>query len=1099
MKRTGDFNDPNPKRQKTFNKSDFILDEAEEDGVDVLGGYSDDDLDQDQYDPEGIGEVEPEQETDVTEYQRLLNQEKESGMSASDRRLQELTEKYGKWTEMEKQAEAEGHQLSMAPHEIGRAAEAAAGVGYGDLEGEEGEGSRFMPNLIDPKLWMVQCKYGFERNAVQKLMTKFVNLLNKPDKALHILSAFTTDQNIGWIYVEAFREVHVSRAVEGVEGLNMWKIKLVTIKDMTSALQVKMTTPTVDRGQWVRMKASVYKNDLAQVWKIRDMGSKLIVKLVPRIDITQISTGGSGFRPFGRYQTAPPQKAFNSEEIQGLGGEVHQEMDQYLGRNVWKFRNQSYYKGFHLKTVDVNKVQFDVSATREEVAPFRRNLIAADANDSGDEEEEELWNVPLPAMKRHVEFKRDDTVKVTSGPLKNLTGKVLTTTVNADGKTIVAVMPNYDGLVEPLDFEAEILKKFFSVGSQVKVLHGNYKGETGLIVSVDEEDDKLTIFSDMTSKEIQALADDVIETTEVSGGRDTYGRFKLHDLVRMSNERVGVIVQIQTGQFTILDTKGDLQNVRINEIIGIISDKHTVALDRNGDQVQVDDVVLPVTGQWRGERCTVKHVYRITLFLHIRQCMENAGVFVLPSRQSVSAGNQKPKRGKDSRAKSLRLNGSAIMMTSKDKKRDPWIGQTVKITKGSWKGYLGIVKATTDRHLQVELHAKLKTVNIRRQCVKKTDKHGGSLDGDDGSRSTPGSTTPFGSRTPKFIGSQTPMYGSSTPFLGSATPMQGNQTPMYGGMTPRAHETPRYGGETPGYGGATPGYGGATPAYAQTPAYETPRYDGSATPNVGNATPAYEAIGTPAHYSGTPSGSQYGSVGTPFQGASPFIPGGPDTPMISPGSSNTPANMNNYAEQAFTNNSESMFTPNQPMTPQPAYDPSDMSDTQDPKSSFSPVTNFGDENYSFSETGEDQLSTSDIGVSDPRNSDSMTHTDSGNENTAQRQAPKDAFYFIIPDAKLKYQDEACLVKEILENNEVRIELESSGQITTVPKDALTYTLPKEGDNVKVVVGAVAGETGELLGIDGDDAIVKMSTTYEIQILPRDSMVKTPAVDKGGVF
>ena len=96
--------------------------------------------------------------------------------------------------------------------------------------------------------------------------------------------------------------------------------------------------------------------------------------------------------------------------------------------------------------------------------------------------------------------------------------------------------------------------------------------------------------------------------------------------------------------------------------------------------------------------------------------------------------------------------------------------------------------------------------------------------------------------------------------------MQGNQTPMYGGMTPRADATPRYGGETPGYGGATPGYGGATPAYAQTPAYETPRYDGSATPNLGNATPAYEGVGTPGHYGGdgtnfpgTPGGSQYGS------------------------------------------------------------------------------------------------------------------------------------------------------------------------------------------------------------------------------------------------
>ena len=105
-------------------------------------------------------------------------------------------------------------------------------------------------------------------------------------------------------------------AVEGIEGLNMWRIKLVTIKDMTSALQVKMSAPQVDRGQWVRMKASVYKDDLAQVWAIKDMGSKLVVKLVPRIDYTTVNQPGSGFRPFGRYNNAPPQKAFSAKEIE---------------------------------------------------------------------------------------------------------------------------------------------------------------------------------------------------------------------------------------------------------------------------------------------------------------------------------------------------------------------------------------------------------------------------------------------------------------------------------------------------------------------------------------------------------------------------------------------------------------------------------------------------------------------------------------------------------------------------------------------------------------------------------------------------------------
>ena len=50
-----------------------------------------------------------------------------------------------------------------------------------------------------------------ERLCVLKLMNKYQSLQHKPTKQLHILSAFTTDQNIGYIYVEAFREIHVAR------------------------------------------------------------------------------------------------------------------------------------------------------------------------------------------------------------------------------------------------------------------------------------------------------------------------------------------------------------------------------------------------------------------------------------------------------------------------------------------------------------------------------------------------------------------------------------------------------------------------------------------------------------------------------------------------------------------------------------------------------------------------------------------------------------------------------------------------------------------------------------------------------------------------
>jgi len=317
-------------------------------------------------------------------------------------------------------------------------------------------------------------------------------------------------------------------------------------------------------------------------------------------------------------------------------------------------------------------------------------------------------------------------------------------------------------------------------------------------------------------------------------------------------------------------------------------------------------------------------------------------------------------------------------------------------------------------------------------------------------------------------------------------------TPAYGGMTPA------YGGTTPAYGGLTPAYGGITPKHGAS----TPHLDGNATPHFADApgtmTPGF--LGDPNM--GTPN-----LTGTPNFNSTPSALKGPDTPRLTVNSQhgtptfgtsgvgsqyeNQPVNPN-YETQAADSQNQSMWPSQGPNTPGSGpYDPSDMSDANEIPKNYSPLGgNYQDEYNSFSETGEGDLSTSDVGVSmsDPPHSDSMgTHTDSGNETSNARNGPRDAFYFVVKNAELRYQDKVAIVEEVFES-EAQVLFE--GNSIRVPKDALTYVLPNENDTVKIVCGAVAGTTGELLGIDGTDAIVKISTTFEIQILPRDTMVKT---------
>ena len=49
--------------------------------------------------------------------------------------------------------------------------------------------------------------------------------------------------------------------------------------------------------------------------------------------------------------------------------------------------------------------------------------------------------------------------------------------------------------------------------------------------------------------------------------------------------------------------------------------------------------------------------------------------------------------------------------------------------------------------------------------------------------------------------------------------------------------------------------------------------------------------------------------------------------------------------------------------------------------------------------------------------------------------------------------------------------------------------PGKKDPVKVVTGQLAGETGTLIGIDGEDGIVKMDANTDIKILDLESLAK----------
>merc|ERR1719403_459357 len=113
--------------------------------------------------------------------------------------------------------------------------------------------------------------------------------------------------------------------------------------------------------------------------------------------------------------------------------------------------------------------------------------------------------------------------------------------------------------------------------------------------------------------------------------------------------------------------------------------------------------------------------------------MTNSGIFVVAGRTCKLAGTRTRRSFNPLKPGIVSLNDVAKARKSNRQTgygrqgrggRDAWVDKTVKIKKGPWKGYIGIVKSTTDKVLQVELHAKTKTVAVKREIVKQITREG---------------------------------------------------------------------------------------------------------------------------------------------------------------------------------------------------------------------------------------------------------------------------------------------------------------------------------------------------------------------------------------
>ncbi|KAN0029888.1 hypothetical protein ACTA71_008026 [Dictyostelium dimigraforme] len=628
---------------------------------------------------------------------------------------------------------------------------------YADNEeyGYEEYDADYEEDLPKQSYWRLKCRVGEEKLFVASMMQKMLNNRNSQNPNDHVLikSIMAPHHLSGYVYVEAEREVHVRQAIKGMTSLVSFTPVITPLKDITEVISANKKNVDLQRGGWVRIRLGKYKADIGQILSYDPSKSRVTVKLIPRLDLPAIaqslqekenkanggggSGGGSGSSgvdksgavPPKRKRTRPQARFFNPDEVEKMKIPLGQSTT--LSGLFYILNGDKYKDGFLHKVFRVASVNVDgVVPSLEELQKFQdRGEVQVDEEGQPIENTPtEITSVPiLPRLQtKATHFAKGDTVKVIQGDLKNL--MAIVESVEEDR---VLILPIDEQIKDLFAFKPYELQKYFKVGDHVKAIGGRYEGETGMVLRVD--DLQVVLLSDLTMSEIKVKPQDLQECTEVATGRLELGNYELHDLVQIGPHKVGVIIKVERDSFKVLDESSNVSTVKLQEVGNKRRNKSFTTLDAHHNTITSGDLIEVVDGAYKGKQGTILHISRNFLFIKSKDVFENGGVFVVRTQYCSLLGGNKNKQsniqqqqqqqqqqsqggrgggGSGGRGGYSNSGGGRGGHRGGRGREDSPLHKVVTIKKGSWKGYVGIVKECTDTMVQVELQTNSKKINV---------------------------------------------------------------------------------------------------------------------------------------------------------------------------------------------------------------------------------------------------------------------------------------------------------------------------------------------------------------------------------------------------
>uniref|UniRef100_A0A0K0DWF8 DRB sensitivity-inducing factor large subunit n=1 Tax=Strongyloides stercoralis TaxID=6248 RepID=A0A0K0DWF8_STRER len=586
------------------------------------------------------------------------------------------------------------------------------------------------------KLWIVKTKIGEAKNVAKILNSRLMTLKNTQDHP-DIFSVISKQSEKSYVYVLSKNKFAVDSFIKGVRGVLNQKLKAVRDEDYVDTITEKSQSISIKVGAFVRFKRTKFCGDLAQIVQIDEEDNMVLLKLVPRIDYKKLRgqlrlnmDEQEFIAEKKRKYKRIPKALFNPVKIKKCGG------DYVLNKGIYTFEKNEYANGFLFKWFSTKLIE------SKGVVPSSEEMALFDASISeGDNVYSSLASVANVCAKVEI----GDKVQLLGKSYANVQGVVYDM---KDDSLVVKITTLGSVFGQLLKVRKSDVGKYFDIGDHIKVIHGKNTNDTGIVVKYDS----LSVYyiSDLTKEESKVPANNCIASLEISSGVDSCGMYSYLDIVKLDFDEVGIIIRIFNKKIEILNQFNNIVTREPSKISEKITSRSGRTFDINRSEVVAGNQVVVIRGNYAHKNsvdkktiATVKFVCRGFLFLHDPSRSENGGYFVVKQNDVVLYGKPELESqvsidvedisnlntgvignniyfptGKNvdpifrNKNKNPVQNTPSASINCNDTSNISLIGKTIRITKGPYKGYVGMVKSVSGSISQVELVTTCRTINV---------------------------------------------------------------------------------------------------------------------------------------------------------------------------------------------------------------------------------------------------------------------------------------------------------------------------------------------------------------------------------------------------